>query len=723
MRGAPRGGDSRFKSHHLGTVESLAKAVPPRLLGTVESLASRRGDHRFGKDDGATPARSRDFTTTTPSSSSSGSAAAARVPEPSVRGTENPQKGGSCTSSSRPRGGGSHATRSTSNPRVYEKHLQTSRREKPFLQTFLRSSVDVFKRRDESKGQGKEKDRGQSESEDGEVLVGTTTSRGSNSGTPAGERGATTTSSSRQRLPPLSRREHLPAAGRRDPADVGATEGSRRRTEEKQRALGGGIPPPAGGEQGGACSSYKQGKVFSDPRPVKSPEPKQPGPSPGSKLLETKNAPKSAGSEKTSARQPSGSPSGSSQKAAGSPSDINLKSSHDGKSSDGGGTTGGDSSPLRRRTEAPRKDSPRKDVGGEVLSYKRDPRTNLLMAVQEPVLCEKKNASAGAPVAGAAGGSSSSTTSSPGFAAGTTAGATTSPDPPMEIIKYKGKKPGAHKSALSPDKIFSGGAAKREREYYQQKQQEHMANVLSPAMQRTLSPSRLCCNKVKHLPMGKDNHDSCEEYPSPSLPPSPPPHLPSPPPPHLSPSLRPTPRPSQPGPNMIHGPITTWGRFHFVTGQARSPNKRMAGLWQKNVGRICNSLKEWKKRNRCSDKQPVFICIGGYPDMKKALQNRGWVENPDPSSKFFDFIWTLKATDIDFEALDPHQICNHFVKNREITTKVGLTVNLRNASWLPPVGNGATAFRRRELAGKKREEEEALALAAEMAAAEATDCE
>lgn len=84
---------------------------------------------------------------------------------------------------------------------------------------------------------------------------------------------------------------------------------------------------------------------------------------------------------------------------------------------------------------------------------------------------------------------------------------------------------------------------------------------------------------------------------------------------------------------------------------------------------------------RLEDNQKVFICTGGYPDIKKALKQRGWVENKDPTSPCFDFKWTLKTKDIDHNLINDSQLVNHFNKATSITTKVGLCHNLKNLIW------------------------------------------
>lgn len=95
----------------------------------------------------------------------------------------------------------------------------------------------------------------------------------------------------------------------------------------------------------------------------------------------------------------------------------------------------------------------------------------------------------------------------------------------------------------------------------------------------------------------------------------------------------------------------------------------------------CYTLEDWKKRNRIEPDKNVFICFNGYPDMKKALLSRGWVENLDQSSNFFDFKYVLSARNIDFSQMQKNQHINHFEKNNELTRKVSLSKNLRNLIW------------------------------------------
>lgn len=92
-------------------------------------------------------------------------------------------------------------------------------------------------------------------------------------------------------------------------------------------------------------------------------------------------------------------------------------------------------------------------------------------------------------------------------------------------------------------------------------------------------------------------------------------------------------------------------------------------------------LATWKKKYKVEDDVKVFICTGGYPDIKKALKKRGWVQNKDHESPCFDLKWVLKSKDINHNTLNDSQLVNHFNKAAAITTKVGLCHNLKNLIW------------------------------------------
>ncbi len=77
----------------------------------------------------------------------------------------------------------------------------------------------------------------------------------------------------------------------------------------------------------------------------------------------------------------------------------------------------------------------------------------------------------------------------------------------------------------------------------------------------------------------------------------------------------------------------------------------------------------------------VFIIKGGYKDLRQALLDKGWVENLDRHSTFFDLKWTTKVSDINFDSLKPGQMVNHFDNNSSLTSKYGLCKSLRSISF------------------------------------------
>ena len=77
----------------------------------------------------------------------------------------------------------------------------------------------------------------------------------------------------------------------------------------------------------------------------------------------------------------------------------------------------------------------------------------------------------------------------------------------------------------------------------------------------------------------------------------------------------------------------------------------------------------------------VFIVKGGYRDIKNALLERGWVENPDKKSNFYDFKWTTKVSDINYDGLKYNQAVNHFNNNACLTSKYGICKSLRSVMF------------------------------------------
>lgn len=88
---------------------------------------------------------------------------------------------------------------------------------------------------------------------------------------------------------------------------------------------------------------------------------------------------------------------------------------------------------------------------------------------------------------------------------------------------------------------------------------------------------------------------------------------------------------------------------------------------------LLTPYESWKASNNIKSK--VFILAGNYPDIRKALIQRGWVENEDQESPFFDLKWSRNAR-IPLNLLD-WQLYNHFPRNFELSVKFQLYENLK----------------------------------------------
>merc|ERR1712127_39421 len=96
-------------------------------------------------------------------------------------------------------------------------------------------------------------------------------------------------------------------------------------------------------------------------------------------------------------------------------------------------------------------------------------------------------------------------------------------------------------------------------------------------------------------------------------------------------------------------------------------------------------FKDWKRKNAVPNDAKVFAMTGWYPCVKQALLDRGWYQNTDDNSPYFDLKWTLRSLQTDQDALQNWQLTNHYLKNIAITTKVGLLRSLQNLVWLADV--------------------------------------
>lgn len=106
-----------------------------------------------------------------------------------------------------------------------------------------------------------------------------------------------------------------------------------------------------------------------------------------------------------------------------------------------------------------------------------------------------------------------------------------------------------------------------------------------------------------------------------------------------------------------------------------------------NIGKLPRNLAyittvyDWLKKHRRDPGTKVFIVSSAYPDIKEALEERGWIENTDYDSPCYHLKFSLKCKDIDYNQLEPYQLVNHFEKATNITTKSGLCKSIKNMVW------------------------------------------
>lgn len=78
----------------------------------------------------------------------------------------------------------------------------------------------------------------------------------------------------------------------------------------------------------------------------------------------------------------------------------------------------------------------------------------------------------------------------------------------------------------------------------------------------------------------------------------------------------------------------------------------------------------------------VFVITGVYPDVRACLLSRGWVENPEPESPYFDLKWCLRTRSIYLPPLMKPQIVNHYSgAGACLTTKYGLLESIQHIKW------------------------------------------
>ena len=107
----------------------------------------------------------------------------------------------------------------------------------------------------------------------------------------------------------------------------------------------------------------------------------------------------------------------------------------------------------------------------------------------------------------------------------------------------------------------------------------------------------------------------------------------------------------------------------------------------------------YKKSRGIDPDTKIFKVLGRYPTLRTELERRGMVENDWPEdeenkekfvSQAFDFLYAKKVLDIIRIPLAPNQQVNAIIGQNALTTKVGLTHNMKNLVWIYNMDIGRT---------------------------------
>lgn len=90
------------------------------------------------------------------------------------------------------------------------------------------------------------------------------------------------------------------------------------------------------------------------------------------------------------------------------------------------------------------------------------------------------------------------------------------------------------------------------------------------------------------------------------------------------------------------------------------------------------NMTEYLKKLCLDPKTKVFCCNSQDQHIRRVLLGNGWFENKNTNSVYFHLKWTYTDSEQDYKYLLDGQFMNHFNNNKELTTKISLSMNLKN---------------------------------------------
>jgi len=123
---------------------------------------------------------------------------------------------------------------------------------------------------------------------------------------------------------------------------------------------------------------------------------------------------------------------------------------------------------------------------------------------------------------------------------------------------------------------------------------------------------------------------------------------------------------------------------NIVIKKGRSQNPNAKGIEHlillKDASNHRQNMQEYLRRRGLDEDTKIFCFNSKDTHIKRALENFGWVENPNIASSIYHLKWSYRDSENEYRVLSDGQYYNHFANNQELTMKSGLMKNLLDNS-------------------------------------------
>ena len=120
---------------------------------------------------------------------------------------------------------------------------------------------------------------------------------------------------------------------------------------------------------------------------------------------------------------------------------------------------------------------------------------------------------------------------------------------------------------------------------------------------------------------------------------------------------------------------------HEETKIVLGMNRAVKTFKKQDIGpKTIQHLEKWKESQNIASDAKVFTIDWNYPDVAEALKSRGWVQNPDSDSLYYDLKYSRNARIP--KIIYDWQFLNHFPRNYELTAKWNLCETIKKNEHL-----------------------------------------